>query len=144
MLALIVVHPSTRSFSPLMWSPLDRARRRILNDSAASQRPVHVPPVGEPDPIVDVVLAIGRTELDRLIGALEDLVGTADGRPDTPARLEAALTEAITRCGGQGRPQVTRRPPGLYTPEAWQVRIDGADEMTRSALERALRGGGIA
>jgi hypothetical protein len=127
-----------------MWSSLDRARRRILHDNGAPATPTVASPSPEPEPIEDLELAIGRTELDRLIGALEGLLGADHARPDTPARLEAALTEAIARRGGCGRPTVTRRPPGLYTPEAWQVRIDGADETTRTALERAVRGGGIA
>jgi len=126
-----------------MWSPLDRARRRIFNDGSASAT-VAGNAHGQPDGLDDLVLALGRTELDRLIVALARYLGSTDSRPDTPARLEAALSAVIARRGGRGQPQVTRRPAGLYTPEAWQVRIDGADELTRSSLERAVRGGTIA
>ena len=62
-------------------------------------------------------------------------------RPDTPARLEAALSTAIANRTGRGSPHVLRSPGALHTPEAWQLRIEGIDAGTYAALERAIRGG---
>ena len=124
-----------------MWSTLDRTRRRLLRvgTSAAPAEPM-VPPV-EPS---DVVLAIGRPELDRLGLALQSLLGPETARPDTPARLEAALTRAVERMGGSGALRVHRRPAGLYTPEAWQVRIETVDPSVVDAIRRAIREGAFA
>jgi len=36
-----------------------------------------------------------------------------------------------------------RSPAGLYTPEYWHVRIDGADDLTRAAIGRLLTGGRV-
>jgi len=89
----------------------------------------------------DVVLTLGRGELERLGTALQDLLGPATARPDTPARLELALEAAVARLGGSGHPSVSRRPAGLTTPEAWQVRLSGIDpaigEAIRDATKRA-------
>jgi len=57
-----------------MWYPLDRARRRLLDDSPVPPSAVDGPPLSAPVPVRDVVLAIGRIELDRLVAALERAV----------------------------------------------------------------------
>ena len=90
-----------------------------------------------------VVLNLGRPDVDRLGAALQALLGPGMTRPDTPGRLEEALAAAVTRLGGDGRPQVTRRPAGLYTPEAWQVRLGAVDPAIAQAIRDAARGTGF-
>jgi hypothetical protein len=91
-----------------------------------------------------VTFALSRTDLERLIGALMHVPGVEPGRPDTPARLEAALRVAIEDGAGKGSPTVTRRPAGIYTPETWQIEVVGADRQTQLILERAIHGEGLA
>jgi len=90
-----------------------------------------------------VVLNLGRPDVDRLGVALQALLGPGTTRPDTPGRLEVALAAAVTSLGGDGRPQVTRRPAGLYTPEAWQVRLGTVDPAIAQAIRDAARGTGF-
>ncbi|MBA2300484.1 MAG: hypothetical protein H0W22_06890, partial [Chloroflexi bacterium] len=40
-----------------------------------------------------------------------------------------------------GRTLVARRPAGLYTPEAWQVRLTDAEPAIEIAIRRAIREG---
>ena len=91
----------------------------------------------------DLVLTMGRVDLERLVTALQALLGPDVARPDTPARLEVALAAAMQLLGGAGRPRVTRRPPGLYTPEAWQVRVTSIDPAVSDAIRGAARGLGF-
>ena len=127
-----------------MWSSLDRTRRR-LRGSESEATPVADAPSRtptEPPPVVsDLVLAIGRPELDRLGLALQGLLGPSVARLDTPDRLETALAAALLRLGGHGRPKVTRRPAGLYTPEAWHVRFVAIDPTVADAIRSAIRDG---
>lgn len=138
-----------------MWPSIARTGRRLLGVGAAQSR-VHGPapadPTGDPTvapagdataPVDEVELTIGRPELDRLAGALQTLLGPGTARPDTPARLEAALAAAVEHLGGTGRPLVTRRPAGLYTPEAWQVRLSQVDPAIGEAIRQATRGAGF-
>ena len=126
-----------------MWESIERARRR-LRGGPATPDPNLAGAVGvasgRDEPPADLTFALGRPELERLIGALAD---GADGgtRPDTPARLQAALGRAIEIVAGSGIPTVTRRPAGLYTPETWHIEIAHADGRTRAALDQAIRGG---
>ena len=130
-----------------MWSTFDRTRRRLLGvaqgppasgalsaDDATGIDPA-TPATGE------VVIAIGRPEFDRLGVALQAVLGTGTARPDTPDRLEAALADAIVGLGASGRTRVARRPAGLYTPEAWQVHLIGAEPVIEIAIRRAIREG---
>jgi hypothetical protein len=94
-----------------------------------------------PEPPRDIVIAIGRPEFDRLGVALQTVLGPGTTRPDTPARLEAALALAIVGLGATGRTLVARRPAGLYTPEAWQVRLTDAEPAIEIAIRRAIREG---
>ena len=130
-----------------MWETLERARRRLLGDVqpvTASRNP-GTGPSGAVDPApTDLAYALGRAELERAIAILVDGAGPDTERPDTPARLEAALRNAIERAAGRGHPTVTRRPAGLYTPESWHIEVADADDRTRAALEPALRRGGAA
>ena len=135
-----------------MWPYLERTRRR-LSRAAGRRGPDALPDVpGAGDvaasavaaaPSREVVIVIGRSELDRLGGALQALLGPDTTRPDTPARLSAAVAAAIVTFGdaGHGRVRVDRRPPGLYTPEAWQIRLTNADESVTDALRAAIRDG---
>ena len=127
-----------------MWDTLERARRRLLRRRSSTGVDTARRAAADGGPSVDLSYALGRADLERLIGMLA-AVGSPDAaRPDTPARLQAALGEAIGAGGGAGQPVVTRRPAGVYTPETWQIDILGADIRTRSVLEHAIRGGGAA
>jgi hypothetical protein len=140
--------PMTRA----MWPSLDWTRRRILGERAPAPHDRDDPEQAAADSVheaapgasEDLVLAIGRPEVLRLAGALQALLGPETERPDTPARLEAALTLAVERLGGGGAPRVTRRPPGLYTPEAWQVHLIAVRPAVSEAIRGAIRTGGFA
>lgn len=131
-----------------MWSTLDRTRRRLLGvdeGSAATGSPAANDETTRIDPAAvasgEVVIALGRPELDRLGVALQVVLGNGTARPDTPDRLEAALAEAIAGLGASGKTSVARRPAGLYTPEAWQIHLIGADPVIEIAIRRAIREG---
>jgi hypothetical protein len=119
-----------------MWvmTSLDRVRRRLRHPEKGP------PPLTEPDHLDDVVLALGRPELERFVTALAGTLEAKVPRPDSPARLAGAVAAVLDQIGGQGRPTVTRSPAGLYTPEYWHVRIDGANDAARSALQRLADG----
>lgn len=149
-------HPHVTFFTPAagahaiaMGLPFDRTRRWLLGrpdtriPGPTPDAPVDGTPHDAPDLAGDTVLTIGRTEVDQLGIALQALLGPGTARPDTPARLEAALASAVERLGGVGRPRVTRRPPGLYTPEAWQVRLTRTDPAIGEAIRSAARGLGF-
>jgi hypothetical protein len=123
-----------------MWQPLARVRRRRARRAGRTSPPDDV--LGGPS--TDLTFALGKADLERLIGALAQVPGVEPGRPDTPARLEAALRVAIADAAGSGAPAVTRRPAGVYTPETWQVEVLGADRRTQQTLERAIQGEGLA
>lgn len=141
------IPPHRQEVAQRMWSTFDRTRRRLLrvtegslaSGSAAASEPNRVDPPAAAT--VEVVIAIGRPELDRLGHALQALLGNATARPDTPDRLEAALAEAIASLGASGRTRVARRPAGLYTPEAWQVHLIDAEPVIELAIRRAIREG---
>ena len=123
-----------------IWQPLARVRRRLRSGG----RRTSLPEGTAGDPATDLTFALSRSDLERLIGALTEMPGVEPGRPDTPARLEAALCAAIADASGSGSPAVTRRPAGVYTPETWQIEVLGADRRTQLTLERAIQGGGLA
>jgi hypothetical protein len=128
-----------------MWSVLDRTRRLLrvaghaMDRSASTDDASTAAP--DPEPTSDVVIAIGKPELERLGVALQTALGPGTARPDTPARLEAALADAIAGLGTTGRIRVARRPAGLYTPEAWQVHLTGAEPAIEVSIRRAIREG---
>lgn len=136
-----------------MWSTLERTYRRLAGIvvrpalefsppmSAPSPAATAVAAVAAVAPASEVVIAIGRPEFDRLGVALQAALGPGTTRPDTPARLEAALDDAIVGLGASGRTRVARRPAGLYTPEAWQVRLTEAEPVIEVAIRRAIREG---
>jgi hypothetical protein len=130
-----------------MWGTktLARARRRLglrADRPPDPPTPSPTPPRGDdagaPDGAIAVVLT--RPEKDALAATLEGRLGGATPRLDSPARVEAALAEAIQRAGGHGRPLVVRSPAGLYSPEYWHVRIDDADSITRAELGQLVGG----
>ena len=124
-----------------MWSTLARTRRRLLGVVfEAAPGPALAEHTAEAAN-AEVVIAIGRPEFDRLGLALQTVLGPGTTRPDTPARLEAALAQAIAGLGATGRTRVSRRPAGLYTPEAWQVRLTEAPPVIETAIRRAIREG---
>ena len=126
-----------------MWPTIDRARRRISGDS----------PVPDPQPetstckpaaptgFEDVVIVPGGPELEWLLRALQGFLGATEERPDTPARIERALSGLIASRGGTGRPSVLRRPAGVSTPEAWEIHLDDVDRETSDAIRAATRTG---
>src|SRR6476469_734340 len=91
-------HRSTRPTS--MWPSLERTRRLLRRDAGSTPTDHPVAVAADASPIDDVVIAMGRTELERLGAALQSLLGPATSRPDTPVRLQAALSAAIARYGG--------------------------------------------
>ena len=131
-----------------MWSTFDRTRRRLLgaaeplsasDQASAGGGTIDIDP--DAPAAEEVVIAIGRPELDRLGVALQAVLGAGTTRPDTPDRLKAALTEASVGLGAIGQTRVARRPAGLYTPEAWQIHLIGAEPVIEIAIRRAIREG---
>ena len=146
-----------------MWPTIDRARRRLRGgtpdpgpgrgiEAAGRSRPT--PPAGEPGAetpravapsrVDDVVIVLGRFELDQLRVALQRALGDAVEPPDTPARIERALSLLLARRGAPGRPRVLRRPAGVSTPESWEIHLDGVDRATGEAVRDAGRTGRFA
>lgn len=124
-----------------MWPTLERTRRRILRGLPPRDRAIDAG-TGAPDAAsTEHIVALGRAELDRLVLALQAMLGPNTARPDTPARLEVALAAAIERLGSPGRPKVERRPHALYTPEAWQLHLTDVDPAVVEAIRRASRDG---
>ncbi len=137
-----------------MWPVLIRTRDRLMHvidpaATVATAGAITAPALGTgtaADPATaapDLVLTMGRVDLERLVTALQALLGPDVARPDTPARLEVALAAAMQLLGDAGWPRVTRRPPGLYTPEAWQVRVSSIDPAVSDAIRGAARGLGF-
>jgi hypothetical protein len=126
-----------------MWPTIDRARRRLGGgapepvESAASTEPASA--AGRR--VEDVVIVLGQVELDQLRAALQQALGDAVERPNTPARIERALSLLLTRRGAPGRPRVLRRPAGVSTPESWEIHLDGVDRATGAAVREAGRTG---
>jgi hypothetical protein len=120
----------------MLGSILDRARR-LLGDDEPETAIIST----DPETIGDAVVSLVRADLDHFAGALAASLDPHMPRPDSPALLAGALATAIDRIGGQGRPVVTRSPAGLYTPEYWHVRINGADARSRSILVRLATSG---
>lgn len=125
-----------------MWSKLHQTRRR-LRGQAGRPGPgdASTDAASATTPCVNVVIAIGRPEFDRLGVALQAALGPGTTRLDTPDRLEAALADAIVGLGATGETKVARRPAGLYTPEAWQVSLTDAEPSIEIAIRRAIREG---
>jgi hypothetical protein len=93
--------------------------------------------------VEDVVIILGRVELDQLRDALKNALGDEVERPNTPARLEQALSLLLARRAAPGRPRVLRRPAAVSTPESWEIHLDGVDRATSTAVRDASRTGGF-
>ena len=126
-----------------MWPTLERTRRRILRGLPPRDRAIGAASgvASDPAATTEITVALGRPELDRLVLALQAMLGPDTTRPDTPARLETALAAAIERLGSAGRPKVERRPHAVYTPEAWELRLMGVDPAVVDLIRRASRDG---
>lgn len=149
-----MTHPFYRSPRPRfgaddtrMWGTktLARARRRLgMQRGGRPQPPViaRSPTAEETSNAGDGELAVAltRAEMDTLAATLELRLGAATPRLDSPARVQAAIESLIAALGGHGRPLVVRSPAGLYTPEYWHIRIEGADAATRAELGRLVGG----
>ena len=125
-----------------MWvmTGLDRVRRR-LRGPAPESLPDCAP---DAEYLDDVVVSLGRPELERFVTALAGTLDPQMPRPDSPVRLAAAIDTALEQVAGSGRTTVTRSPAGLYTPEYWHLRVDGANAATRQMLQRLADGRGHA
>lgn len=123
-----------------MWPTIDRARRRLSGGGTSA-------PVEGSDPgpasrrVEDIVIVLGAIEVDQLRAALELVLGDAIERPDTPSRIERALTLLLARRGVPGRPSVVRRPAAVSTPESWEIHLDGVERVTARAVREAGRTG---
>lgn len=132
-----------------MWPALDRARRRLSGASALDAHDdledvldaAAMSPASPTRPVEDVVIILGSQEVDQLRVALEEVLGNAVERPDTPARIERALSVLLARRGATGKPSVLRRPAGLSQPESWEIHLDGVDRATSRAVRAAGRTG---
>lgn len=139
-----------------MWPSLDRARRRLsgtgnesglVPDDAGPTVAPALPGVVEvpaPPLVEDVVIVLGRIEVDQLRAALQQQLGNSVERPDTPARIECALALLLARRGLPGRPTVMRRPAGLSSPEYWEIHLYGVEPATGTAVRDAGRSGRFA
>jgi hypothetical protein len=142
-----------------MWPTINRARRRLsgaapdptpgidaaadaaLEPVAATSLEAIEPPTVAPRRVEDVVIVLGRLELDQLRVALQRALGDAVERPNTPARIERALSLLLARRDAPGRPVVLRRPAGVSTPESWEIHLTGVEQATGTAVRDAGRTG---
>jgi hypothetical protein len=144
-------HPSATFLepNPSMWTTIDRARRRLTGalasatDADQGRAPglAAAAPGSTSRPVEDVVIILGSHGVDQLRRALERVLGDAVEKPDTPARIDHALTVYLSKAGLTGRPRVLRRPAGLSTPESWEIHLDGIDKATGRAVRAAGRTG---
>jgi hypothetical protein len=132
-----------------MWTTIDRARRRLTGASASPDSAeldqvsgdATIAAAPAPRPVEDVVIILGSFQVDQLRAALELQLGDAVERPDTPARIEHALSILLAQREAPGKPHVLRRPAGLSTPESWEIHLDGVDRATSRAVRAAGRTG---
>jgi hypothetical protein len=131
-----------------MWTTIDRARRRLTSVLASADSPAPDQASGDAiavatpaRPTEDVVIILGSFQVEQLREALERQLGDAVERPDTPARIEHALSILLAQRQAPGKPRVLRRPAGLSTPESWEIHLDGVDRATSRAVRAAGRTG---
>lgn len=123
-----------------MWPTIERARRR-LSGSGTSAPVEGADPEPAPRRVEDIVIVLGTVEVDQLRAALELVLGDAIERPDTPSRIERALSMLMARRGVPGKPRVVRRPAAVSTPESWEIHLDGVERVTARAVREAGRTG---
>ncbi len=90
------------------------------------------------------MIVLGRLELDHLRAALQAVLGDSVERPDSPARIERAISLLLQERGAPGRPRVLRRPAAVSTPESWEIHLDGVDRATGAVVRDAGRTGRLA
>jgi len=139
-----------------MWPTIDRARRRLsgaaiepspgvdAGPETATGTTAPAAPTSQPDRVEDVVIVLGGIELARLRTALQQVLGDAVEHPNTPARIERALSLLLARLDAPGRPRVLRRPAAVSTPESWEIHLDGVNRATGKAVRDAGRTGTFA
>lgn len=123
-----------------MWTTLYRARRRI-GGSDEAPLPAEVEPDLPPEAVEDVVIVLGRLEIECLRHAIQRSLGDRVDHPNSPARMERALAVLLGRDGSAGRPRVLRLPAALSTPESWEIHLDGVERTTVTAIRDAGRTG---
>jgi hypothetical protein len=122
-----------------MWTTIARARRRLIGDSLPGDGDA---PEEAPTPkLEDVVIILSAIEMFQLREALEQVLGEAVEKADTPATFERALKSLLALRGAPGTPRVLRRPAVVLTPESWEIHIDGTDRATSRAVRSAARTG---
>ncbi len=130
-----------------MWPPIHRARRRLARGTTApAETGTALADLGIDAGSVEVayedaVISLSGAEMDRLRQALQRQFGGALDRPDTPARIEHALSLFLACEDAPGRPRVMRRPAALSAPESWEVSLDATDRATATAVRDAARTG---
>jgi hypothetical protein len=120
-----------------MWPSIARARRRIGLPPEPPQPAGSLPPKA----LDDAVIVLTRPDFDRLRTALAMSLGDPDERPDTPARMAAALSAVLADFGTTARPTVLRCPATLSVPEAWEIHLTSIDPPTREWIREAARTG---
>jgi hypothetical protein len=126
-----------------MWNTISRARRRLGGEGIAAAAPTTPVPLEPATPIriEDTVITFGHAEIDRLRHALTTALGDEVSEPNSPARIEAALTLLLSRNEAPGRPCVVRRPACVSTPESWEIHLEGAEVGSAIAVRDAGRSG---
>jgi hypothetical protein len=127
-----------------MWPTIERARRRLSGSTEPTDGSGTPQPAPAPRRVEDVVIILGQEELDHLRAALQAVLGDAVQRPNSPARIERALSLLLLARGAPGKPRVLRRPAAVSTPESWEIHLDGVDRATSAAVRDAGRTGRFA
>ena len=122
-----------------MWTTIARARRRLVGDVLPDEAEEmdHAPARR----LEDVVIILGAVEMFQLREALQEVLGDAVEKADTPATFERALESLLAIRGAPGMAHVLRRPAIVLTPESWEIHIDGTDRATSRAVRSAARTG---
>lgn len=125
-----------------MRPTIARARRRIGLSPEPRQPAAAVPPGHVPDDrLDDAVIVLAPTDFDRLCTALAITLGDPAERPDTPARIGAALSAVLADLGTTAHPRVLRRPATVTVPEAWEIHLTNIDPPTCERIRKAARTG---
>ena len=123
-----------------MWTTIHRARRRIGGGDVTTMS-IETEPDLPPEEVQDVVIVLGSLEIDCLRHALQRSLGDSVDHPNSPARMERALTLFLGRNGSPGIPRVLRRPAALSAPESWEIHLEGVAHGTVMAIRDAGRTG---
>ena len=122
-----------------MWTTIARARRRLVGDVLSDEADeTEYAPTPR---LEDVVIILGAVEMFQLREALEEVLGDAVAKADTPATFEHALESLLVIRRAPGTARVLRRPAIVLTPESWEIHIDGTDRATSRAVRSAARTG---